>query len=117
MKVPLTPAEAWHPLPTSAWNPEAAAHLLRRAAWTAQPAEVERATREGLAATLDRLFPAEPPFQSKPVSVSRAEETAAGQMRKIQQMSQASADERIRTQREIQERARQAIDGTTSSSL
>ena len=38
-------------------NAEAARQLLRRAGWSALPAEVTRATTEGLAATLDRLFP------------------------------------------------------------
>src|SRR5689334_9990614 len=106
MKVPLSPADAWQPLPAGEWNAEAARHLLRRAAWTAQPEEVDRAAREGLNATLDRFFPAEPLRLPKPVSVARAEETTAAQVRRIQGMS---AEERIRGQRELQERSRQAI--------
>jgi len=53
----LTPTEAWQPLPTAQWNVEAARHLLRRTGWTAKPAEVDRVLKDGLAATLNRLFP------------------------------------------------------------
>ncbi len=51
-------AKAWERLPAGEWDEAAARHLLRRAAWTARPEEVAQAAEEGLAATLERLFPA-----------------------------------------------------------
>jgi uncharacterized protein (DUF1800 family) len=64
----LSSAEAWQPLPAAEWDLDAARHLLRRAGWTAQPAEAGRAHKDGLAATLERLFPAKPvPFPAPPV--------------------------------------------------
>src|SRR5215468_8730607 len=85
MKVPLTPQEAWQPLPAGDWNADAARHLLRRAGWTAQPEAVERAVREGLAPTLAQLFPAEPALQPKPTMLARLEQSAFDSARKIQQ--------------------------------
>lgn len=67
MTPPLDPREAWKPLPASAWNLELASHLLRRTGWAARPDDVARAVREGLPATLNRLFPAVPPPLPKPV--------------------------------------------------
>jgi uncharacterized protein (DUF1800 family) len=63
MNLPFAAPVAWQTLPAADWNAEAARHLLRRAGWSAVPAEVARATADGLATTLDRLFPATPiPF-------------------------------------------------------
>ena len=67
----LPPDAAWQPLPDAEWNADAARHLLRRAGWTAPRAWVERAQREGLAATLDRLYPASPLPFAEPVQVTR----------------------------------------------
>ena len=67
----LSPADAWQPLPASAFDASAARHLLRRATWSAQPDEVERAVREGLPATLARLFPEKPAAFPKPKLVER----------------------------------------------
>ncbi len=69
---PLDPREAWRPLPASAWNIELASHLLRRVGWTARPEDVTRAVREGLPATLNRLFPTVPPPLPKPVFLTKA---------------------------------------------
>jgi uncharacterized protein (DUF1800 family) len=66
-----TPANAWLPLAESDWNAEAARHLLRRAGWTATQESVERAQKEGLAATLDRLFPDEPAPFPEPEAIAR----------------------------------------------
>lgn len=74
MNAPLTPAQAWQPLPASAWDSAAARHLLRRAGWAARPEDVARAVAEGLPATLDRLFPATPPAFPRPVFMIKAEE-------------------------------------------
>jgi uncharacterized protein (DUF1800 family) len=63
----LSPAEAWQPLPAGEWDLDAARHLLRRAGWTAKPADAGRAHQDGLAATLERLFPAKAvPFPAPP---------------------------------------------------
>jgi uncharacterized protein (DUF1800 family) len=67
---------------------------------------VERAAREGLAATLDRLFPAAPPAFAEPRLVARFQESAQRLQREIQTKP---AEERMRAQRELQERARVAV--------
>ena len=67
----LNPHEAWLPLPASQWNAATARHLLRRAAWSAQPDDVDRAVADGLDATLDRLFPARPVPFPRPASIER----------------------------------------------
>jgi hypothetical protein len=43
MNLSFAATEAWLPLPAADWNPEAARHLLRRAGWSALPADVTRA--------------------------------------------------------------------------
>ena len=62
----LDDAGVWEPLPKAEWNAGAAAHLLRRAGWTARPREVQRAVKEGLEATLSRLFPESANSLTKP---------------------------------------------------
>lgn len=106
----LSPQEAWQPLPAAEWNADAARHLLRRTGWTARPVEVERAAGEGLAATLERLFPAEPPLLTKPRVVTRFEENT-----RLLQMSAVtkSGEERLRVFRELQERSRLAVQELT----
>lgn len=106
MRLSLSSQDAWQPLPAGEWTPEAARHLLRRAGWTARAEDVERATREGLPATLERLFPAEPVRLEKPRLVSRYEESALAVQRSLQGKT---GDERLRGQRELQERSRLAI--------
>jgi uncharacterized protein (DUF1800 family) len=103
----LPPALAWQPLPGAEWNAEAARHLLRRAGWTARRAEVEQAEREGLAATLDRLFPANPALFPAPVQVTRfAEEVPVYAERERQ--AQAPEERRL-IQRERREHAQTAM--------
>lgn len=63
----------WDPLPASSWDAEAARHLLRRAAWTARPEDVERAVTEGLQPTLNRLFPAQAATFPKPAIIAGIE--------------------------------------------
>ena len=70
---PLPAAQAWQPLPASAWNTDTARHLLRRAGWAARPDDVARAVGVGLAATLDRLFPATPPPLERPAFLVHAD--------------------------------------------
>jgi uncharacterized protein (DUF1800 family) len=110
MSLSLAPRDAWTPLPASQWDANAARHLLRRAAWSAQPAEVERAVREGLRATLERLFPAEPARLEKPRLIARFE---ASTMSMQLQMIGTTGDDRLRKQRELQERARQGVQELT----
>lgn len=106
MTLSVNPQAAWQPLPAEEWNVEAARHLLRRTGWTADEEEAYRAAREGLSATLDRLFPAKPPLLPKPRLVARFEEMAP-QLQKS--MAQMAPDDRLRNQRELQERGRMAI--------
>lgn len=106
MRLPLSPQDAWQPLAATEWNADAARHLLRRAGWTARADDVERATRDGLAKTLDRLFPDEPARLEKPRLVVRFEENALAVQRS---MVGKTGDERLRGQRELQERSRLAI--------
>ncbi|MEO5957786.1 MAG: DUF1800 domain-containing protein [Opitutaceae bacterium] len=103
MPLSLTPAAAWEPLSAQDWNVEAARHLLRRLGWTARPADVEQTFREGLPAALDRLLPAEPPLLPKPRLLVRFEENAPQLQRDTAKMS---GEERVRAQRELQERSR-----------
>ncbi len=106
MTLSLPPRDAWKPLPPAEWNADAARHLLRRAGWTATHADVDRSVREGFGSTFERLFPAEPKLLPKPRLVSRFEENAMSLQREI---FGKSGDERLRKQREIQERGRLAI--------
>lgn len=62
---------AWLPLLEGDWDADTARHLLRRAGWTAAPADVQRAQSEGLSATLDRLFPQSPALFPEPQQVAR----------------------------------------------
>jgi hypothetical protein len=102
----LSPREAWQPLPAEEWNSEAAQHLLRRTGWTARPEDVERAKQEGLAATLERLFPGDPPLLAKPRLVTRFEEATPELQRNLKDLS---GEEKLRRQRELQERGRIAL--------
>lgn len=105
MNPAASPSDAWQPLPASEWNVSAARHLLRRAGWTARPDDVERAVRDGLPATIDRLFPASPALMPKPRSVTRLEDDAP----KFRAAQQLTGEEKQRAQRETQERSRIAL--------
>jgi uncharacterized protein (DUF1800 family) len=110
MKLALSPLEAWQPLPANEWNPETARHLLRRAGWTALPAEVERATADGLSATLDRLFPEQPLLLPKPRMISRLEEEAVAFAEKLRT---SAGDARRALDRQARERSQTAIQDLT----
>ncbi len=77
LQLNLMPGEAWEPLPDSDFDAPAARHLLRRAGWTAKPAEVDRLLQDGLAASLDRLFPVKAPSFPMPRSLASFESKAA----------------------------------------
>jgi uncharacterized protein (DUF1800 family) len=106
MPFSFPPDKAWQILPAQNWNRESAAHLLRRTGWTAKPDEIDRAVRDGLAATLDRLFPAEPKLMSKPRSLARLEEIGPTLARESREKT---GEERLQVQRELQERGRVAL--------
>src|SRR5581483_8031663 len=63
----VDPAEAWKPWNpgASGWNRKWAAHLYRRAAFGATPAEMDRALGEGFPKTLERLVAGEPDAAEK----------------------------------------------------
>ena len=102
----VSPADAWQPLPASAFDEAAARHLLRRAAWSAQPAEVQRAVRDGLPATLDRLFPAQPVPLATPKLVERLDEDSADFARRLREA--APGQKRV-LQKEARDRSQQAL--------
>lgn len=93
-------ASAWQPLPDTAWDAEAARHLLRRAGWAARPEEAAQAVRDGLAATLDRLFTAAGGFFPQPSSVATIAAEAPGYAAR----RRAAADEPTRRAIEREER-------------
>lgn len=100
------PEVAWDPLPPAAWEATAVRHLLRRAGWTARPAEVERALTEGLDATLGRLFPAAFPLLPKPPAVAELEEMVPELTARLRN---APAEERNRLQKELRDRSASAL--------
>ncbi len=106
IKLPLSPSEAWEPLPFVEFDAGAARHLLRRAGWTARPDDVARAVRDGLSATLDRLFPTSPILLPRPALVTRARAEAPQYALKIRS---ATGDERRAVQRDERERAQKAV--------
>lgn len=110
MKPALSPSEAWESLPPSEWNAENARHLLRRVGWTALPAEVARSVNEGLPATLDRVFPAEPVLLPKPRMIARLEEDAPALAEKLRT---ASGDEKRAVEGQARERSQMAIQDLT----
>ena len=106
MSLSLTPQDAWQPLPESAWNAATARHLLRRAGWTARRIDVDRAVSEGLTRTLDRLFPSESTETDRfpmPTMLARFEQTTLSRQRETARLT---GDERLRAQREVQDRMR-----------
>ncbi|HTQ31758.1 MAG TPA: DUF1800 domain-containing protein [Opitutaceae bacterium] len=105
--ISLSPQEAWQPLPAGEWNGAAAAHLLRRTGWAAQPGDVQRALDEGLPKTLERLFPEKPASLVKPKLIADLADETPGLYKKIQG---SSPEERLILQREMRERSRMALD-------
>ncbi len=58
MSVPtkMTPQTAWKPIAESQWTEDNIRHLLRRASWTARPAEVKRLAAMTPGDAIDHLF-------------------------------------------------------------
>ncbi len=107
MKLDISPQDAWQPLPAKDWNEDAARHLLRRAGWAAQPAEVERLIKDGLEASLDRLFPAKANPLPKPRLVANIEKDTPDYVQKLR-IAETSEQKKI-LQREQRERQQQAV--------
>jgi uncharacterized protein (DUF1800 family) len=106
MALTLAPETAWSRLPDSQWNQDAARHLLRRAGWTALPGDVERATKEGLSATLDRLFPDTVPVFNQPRQTAHMVTEAEELQEKVQA---ANEEDKRLLYREFQQKSRNAI--------
>jgi uncharacterized protein (DUF1800 family) len=105
--IPATAPEAvWSPLPENEWNADAARHLLRRTGWSAQPPEVERAVKEGLATTLARLFPPEASLLPKPKLISNLQEDTQDFLLRV---NKAPPEEKRQLQQEARARSQQAI--------
>lgn len=66
----LSPSQAWEPLPDSAFDQAAAAHLLRRVGFSASPAAVAAARERGLAGTIRHLFGG-PQTITRPLALTR----------------------------------------------
>ena len=107
MKLTFAASEAWQPLPAAEWNADAARHLLRRAGWSALPAEVTRATADGLVVTLDRLFPAQPLLFPQPKLIANLMQDTPAIARKL--VSPAGGEDRRLLLREARERTQLAI--------
>ena len=55
-KLTLRPEDAWKPIGKSAWTEDNIRHLLRRASWTARPADVRKLVAIGPEKATDYLF-------------------------------------------------------------
>lgn len=102
---PAASSSVWDLLPATAWDADAARHLLRRAAWTARPEEVERAVADGLPATLDRLFPATPVSLPKPELVAGIERD---ELDFFNRLRDADEIEKRQVRKEVRDRFQQA---------
>ncbi len=107
MNLPFAANEAWEPLSPAEWNAGAASHLLRRAGWTARPDDIAQAREEGLSATLDRLFPAQPARFAQPRLVAHLQADTPEIARGLVQAP--AGDEKRRMQREARERTQLAV--------
>lgn len=56
VKPAVNPRDAWKPIDASEWSEDKIRHLLRRASWTARPADVTRLKRAGLDGAMEYLF-------------------------------------------------------------
>jgi uncharacterized protein (DUF1800 family) len=106
MTLSLAPVDAWQPLSAAAWDADAARHLLRRTGWSAQPAEVAQAQKDGLAATLDRLFPSQPISFPEPELVANLLEDTPEFARRL---AATSEQEKRLARREARERTQVAL--------
>lgn len=106
MSYSFPPDAAWRALPAANWNSDAARHLLRRTGWSARPEDVDQAQRDGLEATLEKLFPPDPPQFPKPESVAKLEDATPELTR---QLREATGEQKRLAQKEAFERGRAAV--------
>lgn len=104
--LPLSPADAWEPLPASAWDAAAARHLLRRAGFSARPESVAQAAAAPLPEVVARLFTPSPPLQAPLALRKLAEEFRAFEA----EGRPESEAERRRLRQMFQDRARAAFE-------
>lgn len=97
MNAKLTPSQAWEPIPKEAWSAGHVRHFFRRAAWGATPAEVRRALRIGLSATVEEAFGST--FSMPiPKSVTESAETSRDLYQRIQRASTEEKKEELRAE-------------------
>jgi len=101
----LPAAIAWNPLPAEKWDSAHARHLLRRAGWSAQPDEVNRAVRDGLPKTLNRLFPRRPQAWPAPAAVT---ELWAEARKTFPQLRSMPPEQRQKARNDLRQKSRQA---------
>lgn len=56
LKPAVSPRDAWRSIDASEWTDDKIRHLLRRASWTARPADVARLQRAGLDGAMEYIF-------------------------------------------------------------
>lgn len=105
----LSPAEAWQPLPAAQWDEAAARHLLQRVGFSATPAEIARALKDGLQPTLKRYFGQMPAFP-KPKLIAELEADAPEFFRRI---SQGDPGQKRLAAQDARERSREALGDLT----
>lgn len=81
-----SPRQAWEPLHPSDWDDAAAAHLLRRASFSATPENVREAVRSGMRQTIRKLFAKPTPMPHVQV-VEEIEEMRFDYVRSIREAS------------------------------
>ncbi len=97
------PLASWNPLPVESWDVDHARHLLRRAGWSAQPDQVDRAVDEGLRRTLDRLFPRRPVGWQPPSSVGELENEIRA---RFAELRSGPREDRQKVRNEIRQKSR-----------
>jgi len=102
-----TASDVWQPLPATEWNEDAARHLLRRTGWSARPEAVTLTLKEGLTATLERLFPSTAPAEfPKPKLITNLQEDTPDFAQRLR--TAAPEDKRL-LQKEARDRSQQAM--------
>ncbi len=96
--------EAWQPLPPAEWDEAAARHLLQRTGFTATPAELARALRDGPAQTVERYFTAMPALP-KPRQIADLEADSPELFRRI---NNGTPEEKRQAGQEAREQSREA---------
>lgn len=102
---PSPDARDWKPLPAEKWDADHARHLLRRAGWSAQPAEVDRAVQDGMVKTLNRLFPRRPQAWPAPAAVTDLWQEAR---EKFPTLRSLPPEERSKTRNDLRQKSREA---------